>query len=152
MAGRPRKFNSAEELQSKIKYYFDSITITLPAYDMQLDGKDDNGKDIFKRVPRLNNAGKQVQAIEYFERPSVLGLCAHLDICRDTLCEYEKDEIFSDTIKRAKARIEQYLEGQLYRKDQVTGIIFNLKNNFGWKDKQDIEHTGSVTVKLEDFF
>ena len=34
----------------------------------------------------------------------------------------------------------------------ATGVIFNLKNNFGWKDKQEIEQNGemnnTVTVKF----
>lgn len=151
--GRPKKFNAVKELQNKIQHYFDSITKTFPAFDTVLDHKDEGGNDIFKRVPRVNNAGEQVNITEYFERPSVLGLCAHIGITRETLLQYENNPEFSDTIKKAKSRIEQYLEEQLFRKDQVTGIIFNLKNNFGWKDKQEIEHSGEIGVKkLEDFF
>jgi hypothetical protein len=140
--GRPKKFSEKEQLETKIQYYFDSITRTVPAFDMQFDYYDDDGKEVFKRVPRLNNAGEQVFNTEHFERPSVLGLCAHIGITRETLLQYEAKPEFSDTIKRAKSRIEQYLEEQLYRKDQVTGIIFNLKNNFGWKDKVEQEITG----------
>ena len=138
-AGRPKKFDADEELRIKTQNYFDSITRTFPAFDMEFDHLDDEGKEVFKRVPRLNNAGEQVYITEYFERPSILGLCAHLGITRDTLLEYEAQEEFSDTVKRAKSRIEQYLEEQLYRKDQVVGLIFNLKNNFGWKDKTEVE-------------
>jgi hypothetical protein len=150
--GRPPKYSAAEELQRKIQHYFDSITITRPVFDTVFDGKDEDGNDIFKQVSRRNNAGEQVYTTIYYENPSVLAMCRHLDIHRDTLCEYEKNPAFSDTIKRAKAKIEEYLEEQLYRREQVTGIIFNLKNNFGWRDKQDIEHSGNISVKLEDFF
>ena len=31
----------------------------------------------------------------------------------------------------------------------TTGIIFNLKNNFGWSDKQQIEHSGNVNNPFE---
>lgn len=147
--GRPKAFNVAEELYDKIQHYFNSITRTCPAYDMVFDYKDEVGKDVFKQVPRLNNAGEQVHITEYFERPSVLGLCAHIGITRETLLQYEKDEEFSDAIKKAKSKIEQYLEEQLYRKDQVTGIIFNLKNNFGWKDKQEINHGGQSDSPIQ---
>ena len=41
---------------------------------------------------------------------TITGLCIALDICRDTLCEYAKKEEFSDTIKKAKLRVENYLE------------------------------------------
>lgn len=151
-AGRPLKFKSPAELEKKIADYFATITITYPVFDVVVDGEDEKGKEIFKRVPRLNNAGTQVMQTDYLERPSVLGLCRHLDIHRDNLLEYEKRPEYHDTIKRAKARIEEYLETQLYRKDQVTGIIFNLKNNFGWKDTQNIEANVSIKNKLEEFF
>jgi hypothetical protein len=26
----------------------------------------------------------------------------------------------------------------------VTGVIFNLKNNFGWKDKNEVEYSEKV--------
>ena len=140
--GRPRAFNSPEELEAKIKDYFDTITITYPAFDYVVEGKDEEGKDIVKKVPRLNNAGKQVMRTDYYEHPTILGMCRHLDMTRETLCNYSKEPEFIDTIKKAKAKIEDYLEHQLHRKDQVTGIIFNLKNNFGWKDKHETEITG----------
>ena len=67
---------------------------------------------------------------------TVTGLCIALDICRDTLSEYMKNEEFSDTIKKAKLKVENYLERHLITDSSTTGIIFNLKNNFGWSDKQ----------------
>lgn len=83
---------------------------------------------------------------------TVQGLCVYLDICRDTLNEYEKKEEFSDTIKRAKKKIEKNnLEGATLGYFSVPMTIFNLKNNFGWKDTQNIEHSGTVKIqKLEE--
>lgn len=75
---------------------------------------------------------------------TITGLCIALDICRDTLSEYMKKEEFSDTIKKAKLKVENYLEKHLIIDTSTTGIIFNLKNNFGWSDKQQIEHSGNV--------
>jgi hypothetical protein len=66
-------------------------------------------------------------------------LCEYLDIHRSTLIEWEALDEFSNTIKKAKQRIEKYNAEQLYRKEQVTGIIFNLKNNFDWKDKSEVD-------------
>jgi hypothetical protein len=54
---------------------------------------------------------------------------------------------FSNTIKKAKQIIEKYNAEQLYRKEQVTGIIFNLKNNFDWKDKSEVD--SNVNLKAE---
>ena len=73
-------------------------------------------------------------------------MCRHIGTTRETIREYEMREGYVETIKKAKARVEEYLENELYRKEQVTGVIFNLKNNFGWKDKQEIETFGETTV------
>lgn len=80
---------------------------------------------------------------------TITGLCIALDICRDTLSEYMKKEEFSDTIKKAKLKVENYLERHLITDSSTTGIIFNLKNNFGWSDKQQIEHSGNVNNPFE---
>lgn len=80
---------------------------------------------------------------------TVTGLCLALDICRDTLLEYSKDKRFSDTIKKAKLKVENYLEKRLITDNSTTGIIFNLKNNFGWTDKQQLEHSGNINNPFE---
>lgn len=80
---------------------------------------------------------------------TVTGLCLSLDICRDTLLEYSKDKRFSDTIKKAKLKVENYLEKHLITNNSTTGIIFNLKNNFGWTDKQQLEHSGNINNPFE---
>lgn len=86
---------------------------------------------------------------------TVSGLAYALGTNRQTLLNYEEKDEFVDTIKRAKARIELYNEELLYSKDAPTaGVIFNLKNNYGWKDKQEIEaevkNDMTITVELSD--
>lgn len=92
---------------------------------------------------------------EYFEECkrndepyTITGLCIALGICRDTLSEYMKHKEFSDTIKKAKLKVENYLEKHLITDSSTTGIIFNLKNNFGWKDKQE---NINVDTSYEDY-
>ena len=36
--------------------------------------------------------------------------------------------------------------GGLKNKLNVAMAIFNLKNNYGWKDKQEVEHSGGVSL------
>lgn len=83
--------------------------------------------------------------------PTVSGLAYHLNIDRHTLLNYQKDSVFLPTIKRAKERIHQALEQRLYG-NNVTGIIFNLKNNFGWKDvkAQEISGVDGDPIKVAD--
>lgn len=78
-------------------------------------------------------------------QPTVTGLAFALDMDRDTLLNYEKKKEFIGTIKRAKQRIAIALEQRLYG-NTVTGVIFNLKNNFGWKDKQEVDNTHRVDI------
>ena len=81
---------------------------------------------------------------------TVSGLAYSLGTTRRTLLDYEEKDEFSHTIKSAKAKIEMFNEELLYSKDvSTTGVIFNLKNNYNWKDKQEIEADLSVK-RLED--
>lgn len=86
---------------------------------------------------------------------TVSGLAYALGTNRQTLINYEGKDEFVDTIKRAKARIELFNEELLYNKDvSTTGVIFNLKNNYGWKDKQEIEadvnSEMNISIELSD--
>ena len=87
------------------------------------------------------------------EKPyTVSGLAYALGTNRQTLLNYEDKEEFVDTIKTAKAKIERFNEELLYSKDvSTTGVIFNLKNNYNWKDKQEIEADvkSDVTINIE---
>ncbi len=97
---------------------------------------------------------------EYFEQketdktPQTIGtLCIHLDIMRGTLLDYEQKQGFSDTIKKAKERILAWKETQLFRMNgQVTGVIFDLKNNNSdiYKEKQEIDMRASVNIVERD--
>lgn len=83
---------------------------------------------------------------------TVSGLAYALGTNRQTLLNYEEKEDFFDTIKSAKAKIELFNEEMLYNKDvSTTGVIFNLKNNYGWKDKQEIEAevNSDMNIRIE---
>lgn len=77
--------------------------------------------------------------------PTLAGLCYFLGFQdKQALSEYEGygDE-FSLPVKKARLRIEEDRSERLLGKDTFTpGVIFDLKNNHGWKDKTEQEHTG----------
>ena len=123
--GRPLKFKSVEELQEKIDEYF---------------AKCDNHK---ARVIKKDGTIEEVPAPQPY---TITGLALHLDTDRQTLCNYEKRSEFFDTIKRAKQKVEEQLERGLWG-NNVTGLIFNLKNNFLWKDQQDHKVEGEVLTR-----
>lgn len=70
---------------------------------------------------------------------TITGLAIALDLDRKSINNYSKDDKFFPTIKKAKAKVEEYLEKRLLFGNSSTGVIFNLKNNFDWKDKQEVE-------------
>lgn len=135
VGGRPLKFPTVESLSYQIDRYFNSIS-----YDEIASNE--------AGAPVVNRDGVEAVKTVYISPPSVLGLCLHLGISRESLLDYEIREGFSDTVKSAKLKVEQYLADQLHRPTQVAGIIFNLKNNFGWKDTQTIEQVGGNALQL----
>lgn len=75
------------------------------------------------------------------EKPYTMsGLAFSLDIDRRTLTNYSNKESFFPLIKKAKQKVEQQLEeNALMGKANATFTIFNLKNNYGWQDKTEVQ-------------
>ena len=123
LGGRPLKFKSVDLLEKQIEEYF-------------------------------NKCDKE-------ERPyTASGLALFLDTDRVTLLRWQDEDRYykelseednkrmCNAIKKAKQMIEGYAEEQLFRKTNVTGIIFNMKNNWNWADKQEIVTTGENKIDL----
>lgn len=85
---------------------------------------------------------KYFQDCDKKEKPYTMsGLAYALDMDRRSLLNYSKDEKFFPTIKKAKEKVEQQLEeNALMGKSNSTFTIFNLKNNFNWKDTIEEKH------------
>lgn len=79
---------------------------------------------------------------------TITGLALALDTTRDLLLDYEEKDEYSDTIKKAKLFIHNFAEERLFGDGNKTGIIFNLKNNWNWKDKTETDIT-SKGEKIE---
>lgn len=75
------------------------------------------------------------------------GLAYYLEIDRRTLLNYSKDEEYFPLIKKARDRVQMQLEEGLYRLGNNSGIIFNLKNNFDWKDKMEVKSSNIPKVE-----
>ena len=80
---------------------------------------------------------------------TITGLALALDLDRKSLNNYSKDSEFFPTIKKAKLKVENYLEKHLITDNSATGIIFNLKNNYDWTDKKELQHSGSINNPFE---
>ena len=79
---------------------------------------------------------------------TMTGLGNALDISRQTLLNYKnKNRLYFDTVKKARLTVQQFYEEELHRHKNVAGIIFNLKNNFGWTNKEEVTHGGNITIQ-----
>lgn len=119
--GRPPKFDSAEKLQKKIEEYFEFCP----------DTRKVKSGEILLDVPA----------------PTVTGLALFLGFeSRQSFYDYEENDEFSYTIKRARTFIEKEYEMMLHG-GQCTGAIFALKN-LGWSDRTDLRHSGDAKNPL----
>ena len=90
------------------------------------------------------------------EGASIVELAVALDISRQTLYNLsERDEHFLHTIKKCKRYCEAWWlskgRTELDNKDfSYTGWYMNMKNRFGWADKQENKnentHTGEIKI------
>lgn len=110
------------------------------------------------RPPKYNNVEELQELIdEYFEncdlqdRPyTMAGLALALNLSRQGLLEYSNKTEYSDAINAAKLRCHRYSEEYLYSGKAAAGAIFSLKNNYGWKDKTEVETNVNVKFSLAD--
>ncbi len=111
-------------------------------------------------TPTKNLGGRPLkfESVEEFDKqvdvyfaeadfPTITGLAVHLNTSRETLSDYKRKEGFSDSIKRALDKCEAAVELRaLTGKANPVMSIFTLKNNYGWKDKQEVESTVQADV------
>ena len=109
--------------------------------------------------PRQYETPEELEAVivEYFQGleeeklwPSVTGLCLALNLSRQGLINYQERPEFVDTIKRAKLMVEFAIEQQLMQGRNAAGPIFNLKNNFGWKDERTNNIEGGLDIGVRE--
>lgn len=129
--GRPRKFNSVEEMQQAIDEYFskcDSVTRTV------LVGKPPMPMNISDPDPY-----------------TVEGLAKALEVDRHTLLHYEKNPEYSEyftTVKNAKIRIQENTVIRALKGNSNPAVsIFVMRNNFGYEDTQRFDITTAKVVK-----
>lgn len=145
--GRPLLFKSVEELQEKIEAYFADCDPHPEEETVYEWHQKDSGE--------VNKDGEPLMVTDHSQPPmtktqwgitrqkpyTITGLAVFLGTSRQTLINYqEKDGEFFDAIKGAKDRIENFWEKELLGA-HATGPIFNLKNNYDWKDKSETDLT-----------
>lgn len=127
LGGRPPLYETPEQLQESIRLYFE------------------NGVKIKTVVIGKPPTNYEVQ----IPVPTITGLCLYLGFeSRQSFYDIEKRPGFSYTIKKARLLIEKEYE-EMLAVGNTTGAIFALKN-FGWIDKQEIEHSGQMIIQVDN--
>lgn len=118
--GKPLKFKTVKDLQDAIDEYFSYC--------------DNRIQHIYS--PKMEKVIEVIDPAPY----TMSGLARHIGIDRRTLLDYAHRDEYLPTIKAAREKVHEDVETRLMEK-QATGAIFNLTNNFDWKDMRNIDHT-----------
>ena len=124
ITGRPPVFSCPFELKRKCDEYFELC-------------------DSHKELIPDKKTGDLIET--YRRRPyTIIGLARHLGFkSRNSLLHYAGKPEFADIIIDAKMRIEEQRSEQLIDRSGIPGgIIFDLKNNHGWRDETSVEVSG----------
>jgi hypothetical protein len=136
--GRPKilveRYKTADKFQEVIEKYFFACKYPEPVeYTRRREITDKKtGKVTWKEEKAWDNPKEKL--------PTIGGLSLFLKIDSDVLNDYLKYKDvpdFSRTIKMAFRYIETAWQQSLTTKN-ATGVIFNLKNNWGWQDKSEV--------------
>lgn len=152
VGGRPLKFETVEDLRTKIAAYFDECDPHITEITEWVQARDSSGS-LKKDKNGLNFLVEVIHRVLTEQVPyTITGLALALGTTRETLLDYQERDGFSDTVKAAKLRCENFNEVMLYGPSPV-GTIFNLKNNYGWRDKSEVDqhNTGNLTVELVSY-
>lgn len=137
--GRPRVYETPEELQEAVEAYFDSISRTVDAVELVDSGRrDSSGHVVYEPVKICNDDGEIIRKVEFILPPTVTDLCLYLGITRQTWVNYANREGYRQVTDWAKARVESYLRREsLTRTKGLQGVIFNLEQNFKHEEKKE---------------
>lgn len=131
-AGRPRTYNE-EELQKKWNEYVEYCTTFTKQHPTG------SGKVVDVHSPRV---------------PTVGGFAKFLKIDPDTLLNYEKDGELFGTVKGIKNFIKNWKVDSLVNGEgNTTGLIFDLKANYGMKETQvqELKHqVKTINFKIKE--
>lgn len=139
-AGRPKKY-TAKQFREAVEAYFARLRTIVPMLDPLGENLlDVNGDPIVRTV--------------YTIPPTISGLCLALGIDRSTWQNYadpEQNPKHAPVCEDVRLRIEAYLEEQLLtREKSLQGIIFNLQNNYGWRERHEHAQTVELGAKTRE--
>ena len=126
------KFNTKEDAQKMVDLYF-----------KECEGEaltDENGKAVY-------TSKGDVVYIRQPKPPTVTGLALALGFAaRKELLTYRGPRDIMEVIERAKSRVEEYMERQLFEQDSFKWARFGLEKDFGMRFDEEEEQGGKVII------
>jgi len=117
--------------------------------------KQDRGKI---RRKCLFNSPEELQMLfdKYFDECNkkdkvytMTGLAMYLGLTRKTLLQFQGKKQYKKMIEDAKEKVRQFIEDRLVNSKQNTaGLIFWLKNNAEWEDKNYLSGDKSEPIRI----
>jgi len=150
--GAKKKY-SAAGLGKAVDKYFRSISREKIYTEAVATGrKDSMGHEIYEQKPVLNGLGEELTVVEYLVPPTVGGLSAFLGVHRSTWnawCDSARYPEYQEVTQDAMSRIHAYLELESLTRPgkDLKGVLFNLENNYGYKERTKVEVTGSGGIE-----
>lgn len=147
---REKKYSSAGSLERAIGRYWGSISYERPVVVPTPTGEvTEQGEIKYKArmllvdekgVVSRDGTGTPLTERIFLREPSVSGLCRFLGISKQTWSSYKADPDLSLVCENFLLELEDHLVDKLdgNKVKTVQGVVFNLKNNFGWRDKLDV--------------
>ena len=126
--GRPRKYETPEQMQEIIEEYFRECEET-------------------KEVPTITGLAFKLD----MTRKMLLEYENAFETGKLKSIDDDMKEGFRHTIKRAKAYIHSRYEQGLFDRSKAVGAIFTLKNNFAWVDRvEQVVENKEIVVDIEE--
>lgn len=128
LGGRPKAFNSAEEMIDKMHEYLDSRA---------------------KRVVEVKTSAG-VQELVDPAPITIESFCVFAGITKTTFYDYGKKPKYKAVINQFKQIVESYFVDQCVEGKPGNKADFVLKNGFAdeWKDKKDLDITGDAVTGI----
>lgn len=145
---RTKKYETAAALLKAVDKYFDKISGMVDVTEVVMLMDDDGHPVIGKKGPVYvqqkvyDKKGNVRQRLQYYVPPSLAALCLDIGISQVTWAAYTDDAELGPVCEYAKLKVEAYLTEQVNIRDRPQGVIFNLQNNYGWRERS--EHTAKI--------
>lgn len=147
---KPLIFKTPEDFQKSIENYLETIEKHNASIKEYLQCSNCNKRFELGKVEDCCDEQHIVHVYNNSEKlhPSLYGFCAFAGIHRQTMFDYKKregyDEIYEWFLSILQMDLEQILLNPGTR--NIGGAKFVAVNNYGWKDKTDVEHSGTQPI------